>query len=78
MGIRYVIIRQGDIMYTIETVAKCTRYLARLRELGYTVCQTQYGTWTQEGYHIWFWKTGEPLIEIVTHNEQVETMLQKY
>ncbi|MEN6313278.1 MAG: hypothetical protein ABFD25_03400 [Clostridiaceae bacterium] len=65
-------------MYSIDSVKLCTRYIARLRELGYTVCQTQYGTWTPEGYHIWFWLSGQPLIELVTHNEEVETMLREY
>jgi len=67
-----------DKSYTIETTQKCTRYLARLRELGYTVCQMQYGACVPEGYHVLFWKMGEPVIELVTHNEAVEQMMRKY
>jgi hypothetical protein len=65
-------------MYQVETKSRCLKYLAKLRAEGYTVWQTQYGTYSPEGYHVQFWKSGQPIIELYTHNPEVEKEMQKY
>jgi hypothetical protein len=59
-------------MYRIETMEKCNRFLEKLRLNGWDVWQMQYRWNSDEGFHAWFWKTGEDDIEIVTHNEEVQ------
>lgn len=58
--------------YTIESMDKCNRFLAKFRANGWSLWQTQY-IWSEpEGYHAWFMKAGEDDIELVTHNEAVQ------
>lgn len=65
--------------YRVETIEKCTRFLAACREHGYYVWQMQYQWNMPEGFHAWFHRSGDPRdIEIVTNNRQVQKMLVDY
>jgi len=65
--------------YRVETIEKCTRFLAACRERGYHVWQMQYQWFMPEGFHAWFHRSGDPGdIEIVTNNRQVQKMLVDY
>ena len=65
--------------YRVETIEKCTRFLAACREHGYYVWQMQYQWNMPEGFLAWFHRSGNPGdIEIVTNNRQVQKMLVDY
>jgi hypothetical protein len=61
--------------YTINDMEKCNRFLDKLRANGWKLWQTQYQWDKPEGYHSWFWKTGEKDIELVTYNEEVQNAI---
>ena len=62
-------------MYWVETMSRCVKYLDKLRAEGWDVWQMQYRWNLPEGFHAWFWKTGQEDIEIVTHNEEVQAAI---
>ena len=64
--------------HTIETMNECNKFLTERRENGWRVWQMQYQWNNPEGFHAWFMKHGEPDIEVVTHNEQVQEAIVNF
>jgi len=59
--------------YRVETIEKCTRFLAACREHGYYVWQMQYQWNMPEGFRAWFHRPQDPNdIEVVTHCKKVQ------
>jgi len=61
-----------DRVYHIETIEKCNRFLEGCRKHGWQLWQMQYSFDHPEGFHAWFYKSREPDIEVITHNEDVQ------
>jgi len=64
--------------YTINTMDKCNQFLDKLKLNGWKCWQMQYRWNDENGFHAWFWKTGEKDIEIVTHNKDVQRAIVKF
>lgn len=59
--------------YRVETIEKCTRFLAACREHGYYFWQMQYQRNMPEGFLAWFHRPQDPNdIEVVTHCKKVQ------
>lgn len=65
-------------MYKVDTMEKCNRFLDKLRADGWELWQMQYGYDNPEGFHAWFWKTGQEDVEIVTHSLDVQNSIVGY
>jgi hypothetical protein len=63
------------MFYKIESMEKCQRFLDKLRSNGWDVWQMQYQWYHSEGFHAWFWKSGQEDIELVTHKEDVQAAI---
>ncbi len=64
--------------YKIETIDRCNKFLDGCRKRGYKFWRMQYRWSAPEGFHAWFMLAGEPDIEVVTHNKQVQDALVAY
>ena len=62
----------------IKTLETCNKHLDKLRANGWKLWQMQYGYGLPEGFHAWFWKSGEKDIEIVTHSADVQRAIVEY
>jgi hypothetical protein len=65
-------------MMRIESLDAWNRLLPRLVAYGYDRYCTQHDVDDPEGYHAWFWSSGRPDLEIVTHNKDVKAAIMAF
>lgn len=65
-------------MKAIESLETWRELVVQLAENGYRIWQMQYDTRSPEGFHAWFYSTGKPEIELVTHSDAVYDAIVKY
>ncbi len=65
-------------MTELESPSQWLALSATLAADGYTLFQWQYGTHRTEGLQARFWASGKPDVEVVTHNEDVETEIIRF
>ncbi len=68
----------GVPVKAIESIEQWYKLSVKLIENGYQIWQMQYDTRAPEGFHAWFYLTGKPEFEIVTHNDAVHDAIIKY
>jgi hypothetical protein len=49
-----------------------------LVDAGYTVWQVQFAVDSPEGLHVSYWAKGRPVLEVVTHSEQIAEVMSKW
>lgn len=50
----------------------------QLTEGTYHIWQMQHDYYDPEGFHVWFWVSGKPEIEFVTHDRRVQATIVNY
>lgn len=68
----------GDTLKSIGTLEQWHEMAAALQAGGFTIWQMQYAARQPEGFHVRFWASGRPEIEVVTHNEAIEAAIVNY
>jgi hypothetical protein len=49
-----------------------------MKEKGYSLWQFQYSADMPEGFHAWFWKKQKDLVEVITHNKDIQDAILNY
>lgn len=65
-------------MIRIDTIEQWYELATTLRSEGRKPWATQYRATDPNGLHVWFWKSGEPDIEVVTYSIEVQDAISKY
>lgn len=65
-------------MTEIKTLEQWETIAYKLAEGGYTIWQTQYDYYDPKGFHTWFWASGRPELEVVTHDLKVQNAMVNY
>ena len=65
-------------MKAVGSLAQWEELFVNLTTNKYRIWQTQYDTKSPEGFHTWFYSTGKPELEVVTHNEAVHDAIVNY